>query len=97
MKIGVVTFPGSCDDRDARARLARVLGLADRPRRSALDELDQDATGTVGADGAGIVPNLQVAGVLNRGVGVANSARAWARSPARRIRAISPGRTASAL
>lgn len=30
------------DDPTARARLARVLGLVDRPRRSALDELDQE-------------------------------------------------------
>ncbi|MDQ2649038.1 MAG: hypothetical protein M3Z03_05750 [Actinomycetota bacterium] len=35
--------------------------------------LNQDATGNVGEDGTGIVPNLQVAGVLNRGTGVANS------------------------
>ena len=33
----------------------------------------QDATGTVGADGMGVVPNVQVGAVLNLGVGVANS------------------------
>ncbi|MDQ2649037.1 MAG: hypothetical protein M3Z03_05745 [Actinomycetota bacterium] len=35
--------------------------------------LGQDATGTIGEDGMGVVPNVQLAGTLNLGVGVANS------------------------
>src|SRR5690606_25491928 len=35
--------------------------------------LDQELNGTIGEGGMGVVPNVQVGGVLNLGVGVANS------------------------
>jgi hypothetical protein len=36
-------------------------------------DFQQRMTGTIGEDGMGVVPNVQAAGVLNLGVGVANS------------------------